>query len=120
MWESMRFLSLVSAKRHRQASPAVAAPANMGGPIWFILGELRPCPCGANLFAKAAPATLRWVRDVSWPSPRSGRKIASPLLQDGSRPLHKKFWLDHWGARSARLGRIFNYLSARAKLTTAV
>jgi hypothetical protein len=106
----MRFLSLVSAKRHRQASPAVAAPAN----------ELRPCPCGANLFAKAAPATLRWVRYVSWPSPRSGRKIASPLLQDGSRPLHKKFWLDHWGARSARLGRIFNYLSARAKLTTAV
>src|SRR6266581_9537192 len=68
MWESrMRFPSLASARRHLQASHAVAAPANIGGRYFSFLASTAHA-MRANLFAKATPATLRWVRDVSWAS----------------------------------------------------
>src|SRR5437870_6466143 len=68
MWESrMRFPSLASARRHLQASQAVAAPDNIGGRYCSFLASTAQA-MRASLLAKAAPATLRWVRDVSWAS----------------------------------------------------
>src|SRR5438445_2583906 len=75
MWESrMRFPSLASARRHLQASQAVAAPDNIGGRYCSFLASTAQAMRASLLvafcseLAKATPATLRWVRDVSWAS----------------------------------------------------
>src|SRR5713226_613791 len=68
MWESrMRFPSLASARRHLQASQAVAAPANIGGRYGSFLASTAQA-MRASLFAKATAATLLWARVVSWAS----------------------------------------------------
>ena len=58
MWESrMRFPSLASARRHLQASQAVAAPANIGGRYGSFLASTAQA-MRASLLANATAATL--------------------------------------------------------------
>src|SRR2546421_9177652 len=68
MWESrMRFPSLASARRHLEASFAVAVPTRIGGRYGSFLASTAQA-IRASLFAKATAATLLWARLVSWAS----------------------------------------------------
>jgi len=55
------------ALKNTQKGNLFAVAANAGGRYGSLLGERGPCHA-ASLFAKATPATLRWVRDVLWAS----------------------------------------------------
>ena len=60
----MRFPSLASARRHLQASQAVAMLANSGGRYGSSLASTAQAIL-ANLLARATAAALGWVRAAS-------------------------------------------------------
>jgi len=92
----MRFPSLASARRHLQASDAVAASANIGGRYGSFLASTAQASAfhhglRASLLAKAHAATLRWVWVVSWAShelrPEDFRLADDPGVEEHRFPV---------------------------------